>query len=87
MAIKQKIGKLTIGRGLQGLIQDTFREGIRVLPVENAHLLAYDRIPLHPDHRDPFDRLILATAVQENLPVISSGKKFDWYPDLVRVIW
>ena len=36
-------------------------------------------------HRDPFDRLIIAIALQNNIPVISSDDLFDKYP--VKRIW
>ncbi len=87
ICIKLKTGKLSLKRGLQEFLDEAAQQRFTWLPIRNDHLLAYDRIPLHPDHRDPFDRLILATAVQENLPVISSDKKFTWYLDLVRIIW
>lgn len=40
----------------------------------------------HDDHRDPFDRLSLATAIAENIPVVSADEKFQRYSDLVAVI-
>lgn len=87
IVIKLKTNKLNLKSGLQEFLDEAMRQRFTWLPIRNDHLLTYDRIPLHPDHRDPFDRLILAVAVQENLPVISSDKKFGWYLDLVRVIW
>ena len=87
LVIKQKIGKLAIKRGLNGLIADLAEEQISVLTIENKYLLAYDHLPLIADHRDPFDRLILATAMAEEWPVISSDHKFGWYADYVAVIW
>lgn len=88
IAIKSKIGgRLNLKRGLAGIISDCNQETIHLLPIENSHLLAYDQIPLHIDHRDPFDRLILATALAEQVPVISADEKFSRYRDLVDVIW
>lgn len=88
VAIKLKIGgRLTLKRGLGGLIQDCRNEAITILPITDEHLLAYDRIPLHADHRDPFDRLILATALAEKMPLISADGHFKRYTDLVDVIW
>ena len=87
VAIKLKIGKLTIKRGLTGLMQDMILESIQIQPLENQHVIAYDQLPLHQDHRDPFDRLILATALHEGWPVMSADRKFGWYKDQVAVIW
>lgn len=47
------------------------------MPITNNHLLAYDQIPFYADHRDPFDRLILATALAEQMPIISADEKFS----------
>ncbi len=35
----------------------------------------------------PFDRMILATALVEDLPIITSDEKFSWYPGLIKVEW
>lgn len=87
IAIKLKIGKLAITRGLPGLIQDTQLEAIQILPLRTEHIIVYGRIPLFEDHRDPFDRLILATALHEGRPVMSADRKFSWYKDQIEVIW
>jgi len=50
---------------------------IAVLGVDLAHLAELVRLPLH--HRDPFDRLIVAQARVENLPVISVDGALDAY--------
>nr|WP_310587062.1 PIN domain-containing protein [uncultured Arsenicibacter sp.] len=72
---------------LDELIEQTTKDDIHILPVKNAHLAAYDRIPLFDQHRDPFDRLILATALAENWPVISADEKFRLYDGVVQLIW
>lgn len=88
VAIKLKIGgRLNLKRGLEGLILDCQKEVIQIIPISDDHLIAYDQIPLHADHRDPFDRLILATALAEKMPIISADEKFWRYRDIVEVIW
>ena len=42
-------------------------------------------LPFPPGHKDPFDRLLIAQAMVEGLPVISVDAAFDHYP--VRRIW
>ncbi len=86
IAIKLKIGKLTLKRGLKGAVEDCEVESITIFPVTNKHILAYDAIPFYDDHRDPFDRLILAEALAENIPVVSADEKFLRYADVVEVI-
>lgn len=88
IAIKLKIGgRLNLKRGLDGLVLDCQKEAIQFLPISNAHLLAYDQIPFFDNHRDPFERLILATALPEQMPVISADEKFSRYRDIIKVIW
>jgi PIN domain nuclease of toxin-antitoxin system len=88
VAIKLKIGgRLDLKRGLEGIIQDCEKEDIQLLSIADEHLLAYDQIPLYPDHRDPFDRLLLATALAERIPLISADEKFSRYQGIVDIIW
>ncbi|MBX2931596.1 MAG: PIN domain-containing protein [Chitinophagaceae bacterium] len=53
----------------------------------NVFLNQYLIRPVFSEHKDPFDRLIIATAITEKIPIISSDKKFDLYKDLVEAIW
>lgn len=50
---------------------------MRLLGIDLAHLGALQELPRH--HRDPFDRLIIATAIAEQVPVISYDGMFDRY--------
>jgi PIN domain nuclease of toxin-antitoxin system len=56
---------------------------IKTLPIELNHLLALEGLALH--HRDPFDRMLIAQAMEENLPIVTSDPLFARYP--VEVIW
>ena len=58
-----------------------------ILPVSLNHIIAHRQIPFYADHRDPFDRLILATALAERMSVISADEKFGRYRDVVEVVW
>jgi PIN domain nuclease of toxin-antitoxin system len=57
--------------------------GARVLPVEAAH--AYAMYGLPAIHRDPFDRMLVAQAVAEDLPLVTSDAMVRQYP--VRTVW
>lgn len=87
IAIKQKIGKLpeldVPVKTLVGLIES---DGFILLPVQTNHIQAYADIPLFPDHRDPFDRLLLAVAFHEKIPIISADTNFSLYTDLIQLI-
>ena len=81
MAIKVRLGKLD----LNGLSLETFttvirrKFGIRLLPIKQSQLLYIATLPKIKDHGDPFDLLIIAQALTENLPVLTSDGKFHLY--------
>ena len=50
---------------------------IELLPIEVAHVEPLSTMPLH--HKDPFDRLIAATALVEGLTLVSADPAFDAY--------
>lgn len=82
IAIKQALGKLNFS-------PDDVRIGLadlqlRVLPYTADHALQLFGLPQH--HRDPFDRQIIAQALAERIPVISSDEAFRLYKE-VQVIW
>jgi PIN domain nuclease of toxin-antitoxin system len=47
------------------------------LPVTLPHVLKLDNLPLH--HRDPFDRLLIAQAQEENLALLTADAVFQQY--------
>jgi len=51
--------------------------GIKYLAEEHLRTLAH--LPLFPDHKDPTDRVIVAQAITEKIPLISSDRKFHNY--------
>lgn len=85
MAIKVRLGKLS----LNGLSLETFATVIRrnfrihLLPVKQSQLLYIATLPKVKDHGDPFDLLIIAQALTENLPVLTSDRKFVDYGVMV----
>lgn len=88
IAIKQKIGKLPeLGKPIDEIIELIKKDGFEILPIKNKHISAYQSVPFFPElHKDPFDRLIIATALSENLPVISADEKFKLYDSLITLI-
>ena len=62
------------------------RMGAAMLPVQFRHLDEYARLPVVENHRDPFDRMLIAQALSENLAVMTSDSRFENYMRL-RVIW
>jgi PIN domain nuclease of toxin-antitoxin system len=84
MAIKVSLGKLTLSAPLDALIpQQLGLNGIELLGIQIAHASVVSALPFH--HRDPFDRLLIAQAIVEGMPVISADAAFDTYP--VKRLW
>jgi PIN domain nuclease of toxin-antitoxin system len=81
--IKVHLGKLTLSKALSEIVQEQQNNELKLLPIELSHL--YDLARLKDHHRDPFDRLLIAQAVVEKLPIISNDALFTNYP--IRVVW
>lgn len=82
IAIKNAIGKLTLP--WESVLSGIADLQIRVIPYGISHARSLFSLPLH--HRDPFDRQIIAQALAENIPVVTSDPKFSLYHGL-SVIW
>jgi PIN domain nuclease of toxin-antitoxin system len=86
MAIKVSIGKLTLSDRFDDLIpQQIALNGFDLLNIEMKHVCVVANLPFHRDHRDPFDRLLIAQSMAEQLPIVSNDSKFDDYQ--VRRLW
>lgn len=84
MAIKSSLGRLRLAFPFPELIERQVRgNAIEPLPVLPSHLDEVTRLPFH--HKDPFDRLILAQAIAEGIPVVSRDAAFGPYG--VEVLW
>ncbi len=84
MAIKHSIGKLNFDLAFDEFIeQQIIRNGIKLLPITINHISVVATLPLH--HRDPFDRILIAQALAENILTLSADKIFDLYP--IRRLW
>jgi len=82
IAIKSALGKLRISASVaRQAIADM---DIRILPFTADHAFQLFNLPLH--HSDPFDRQIIAQALAEKIPVVTSDEKFSLYKGL-KIIW
>jgi PIN domain nuclease of toxin-antitoxin system len=77
MAIKSKSGKLDAQPFLDRLEEDLAEEGFLVLPITIEHAVKAGLLVQH--HKDPFDRMLVAQAQAENLPIVSNDRVFDRY--------
>jgi PIN domain nuclease of toxin-antitoxin system len=84
IAIKTSTGKLNIGAPFREFVAENITSlGIDVLEIKLEHLEAVSALPFH--HRDPFDRLIIAQCLTENLPLLTDDGFVDAYA--VKKIW
>lgn len=78
MAIKISLGKLIVPLPFAEFMQEQMREnGIILLQIQMAHIELVTRLPFH--HRDPFDRLIIAQSLVDQIPIIGKDGIFDAY--------
>ena len=78
MTIKIAIGKLELMDDLATIENTLLRQGILILPIQTVHLQRLLSLPFH--HRDPFDRLIIAQALAEEMTLVSDDTAFSTYP-------
>jgi PIN domain nuclease of toxin-antitoxin system len=77
-----KTGKLSMSaEHVQEAIQDL---KLTVIPFAPQHAYRLFSLPVH--HRDPFGRMIIATALSENIPLMGADRMFKRYRGL-KVIW
>jgi PIN domain nuclease of toxin-antitoxin system len=83
IAIKNRIGKLPLPYGINGIYSELHQNGIGVVGVYRSHVETYNTLPLI--HRDPFDGIIVATAITENMIIVTSDEEVQKYE--VSWIW
>ena len=83
IAIKIRLGKLSIKFHFEKFAAYLSDNEIELLPISLEHLLQLLNLDLH--HRDPFDRLIIAQAITDNLTILSRDEHFKSYTE--RVMW
>lgn len=81
IAIKRALGKLHFLEDFEDVVRD---EGFILLSITYGHLRALESLPLH-DHRDPFDRMIIAQALAEGIPIATADRRFAAYG--VQIVW
>ena len=78
LAIKAALGKIELPEPVETYVPTRMaRQGITALPITHTHSLRVSTLP--PHHRDPFDRLLIAQALVERLPILTADAVFDRY--------
>ena len=77
IAIKNRIGKLPLPMGISGIISKMGVIGIGRIGVDLRHIEIFNSLPLL--HRDPFDGIIIATALSEGMTIITGDENIPKY--------
>lgn len=84
IAIKKTIKKLRLNRTTLDLENVCRTNRIELIPIKPNYFDTIQELPYH--HGDPFDRLIMATAIEEGLILITNDEKIRLYQE-VRQLW
>lgn len=78
LAIKHSIGKIQFTQPFDTFLFDQLEHNsIDLLNITVAHTIRTASLPFH--HRDPFDRMLIAQSLTENIPIVSGDTVFDAY--------
>jgi PIN domain nuclease of toxin-antitoxin system len=83
IAIKLSIGKLSLRSNYESIESSLEPAGINLLPISFADTVRVMNLPLH--HRDPFDRILIAQAIDRSLTLVSCDAAFTAYP--IQIKW
>jgi len=82
--LKAQIGKLSLPKPEAGFLQNQLAQNaIESLPLRLEHVLCLEKLPMH--HRDPFDRILIAQAIAESVPIVTADRQFARYD--VDTMW
>jgi len=83
VAIKIGKGNLQLEGGVSGFLRTVNRHGIKLLPIKRKHIKTLETLPLL--HRDPFDRILVASAMAEGMSLITADENIPRYD--VASLW
>ena len=83
ISIKNRIGKLSLEGDMTNIFDKVKSNGFGVIGIEQEHIEIYNTLPLI--HRDPFDGLIITTAILEQMTIITADEDIQKYD--VPWIW
>jgi PIN domain nuclease of toxin-antitoxin system len=84
IAIKSAIGKIKADP--EEMARAIVASGFVELPIVAAHAAQVARLPLPSDHKDPFDRLLVAQSIVEPLVLLTADPKVAAYGGLIRAV-
>lgn len=85
IALKADKGKIDAPAGLVDKALAAFR--IAELPIRTVHVRQASMLPIREGHKDPFDRLIVAQALSEHLPLITNDALLKRHYQSLEITW
>ena len=89
IAIKHQLGKLDLGKvNILHLPNIASEYDFSILPLDVYDYVSVHNLPLKEKHHDPFDRMLIHTAIRNNLILLSGDKMFRQYEqDGLQLLW
>jgi PIN domain nuclease of toxin-antitoxin system len=84
ISIKESLGKRDFHVSSNKLHDGLVENGYNEIKVSALHAMGVIKLPFI--HRDPFDRILVATAIWENMPLLTNDSTLSPYHSLVRVL-
>ena len=84
VVIKVSIGKLKLD--IEKFVNHIEKTGFEWLDIKKRHLIAIAALPLFDDHKDPFDRLLVAQSQSEPLLLLTADQRLARYGEMVKVL-
>ena len=85
ITIKLTLGKLDFSTPVSGFQSLITKYNFRLLGFDLKHYESLELLPFH--HQDPFDRMLIAQAIAEDLTIITQDQKFALYEPSVKILW
>ena len=78
LAIKVSLEKLVLAVSFEKFLTENLTSNnFHLFPIDLSHIVSVSTLPFH--HMDPFDRLLVAQALKDNLPIVSADGMLDLY--------
>lgn len=89
IALKHQLGKLDLGKmNILHLPNIATEYDFSILPLDTYDYVSVHNLPFKENHQDPFDRMLIYTAIRKNLILLSSDKMFRQYEqDGLQLLW
>jgi len=83
IAIKCKLNKLSLNADFNRILDFLDQNQIEILPITFDHIAKLNELDFH--HRDPFDRILIAQGISENLTILTKDQNFSFYK--TKTLW